>query len=152
MAQFAALIGAGISAYGKMSAGDAARKAGIEAERQARRAAGLTRASTQRDAMEEERQARLANSRVQALAAASGGGASDLNVTNLMADIAGEGRYRGLSRLWEGEEEARGIEAQGRAYRKEGNAKRNASYLDAASSLFQAYGQAAGGGSFGGGG
>src|SRR5690348_3482928 len=70
--------------------------------------AGLERASSQRAAMEEQRQSRLASSRTLALAAASGGAADDPTVANLMAGISGEGEYRALSALYEGDQKALG--------------------------------------------
>ncbi len=88
--------------------------------------AGQQRAASQRQAAEQRRQARLAASRVQALA---GGGSTDPSVLGLTGDIAGEGEYNALSALYEGEEKARGMEmqatsarGQGDQYRKSGQA------------------------------
>lgn len=99
--------------------------------------AGTERASSQRRAMEERRQARLVSSRALAVAAASGG-ASDPTVVNMMADIEGEGEYRALSALYEGNEEAIGLENQARARRKEAKNVKKASYLKAGSTILQA--------------
>ena len=53
--------------------------------------AGQERAISQRKAVNVRRQAKLAESRALALAAASGGGASDPTVMNIISGIAGEG-------------------------------------------------------------
>ena len=73
--------------------------------------AGQERAASQRDAARERRNQRLLESRAQAVAAASGGGASDPTVTKVISDIAGEGTYRALGALYTGEDKARGLEA-----------------------------------------
>lgn len=66
-----------------------------------------TVAASQRAAMEERRQATLATSRMLAVAAASGAGASDPTVINMMARTAGEGAYRAATAMWDGEDKAR---------------------------------------------
>lgn len=105
--------------------------------------AGRTRASSQREAIEQRRQADLLNSRTLALAAASGAGVDDPTVLNIMADIAGEGAYRFMTSLYEGEEEARGLEIAADARRKEAkNVKKAAKFsalgtiIGAGSSMF----------------
>lgn len=74
-------------------------------------------ASGQKLAGEERRQAELAQSRIIALAAASGAGASDPTVVNLVARAAGEGAYRAGVRLYEGEAAARLKRMEGQATR-----------------------------------
>jgi hypothetical protein len=110
-------------------------------------AAGRERASSQRSAMEERRQARLANSRALALAAASGGGADDPSVVNAMAGIEGEGEYRALTSLYNGEEAALGMEADAAARRRgaksvkaAGLIKAGGTILNAGASLYGKYG------------
>lgn len=125
---------------GKVVAGRAAKRSADDEAAQLDRRASNTRASAQRAAAEEERNARLVASRGQAVAAASGAGAGDPTVVNLMADILGEGRYRALTALYEGEEQARSDNAAARTRRREGRAARTASYLDAAGDLFSKYG------------
>lgn len=111
--------------------------------------AGQDRASAQRRAMEDRRQADLALSRVQALA---GGGGTDESVLNLTGKIAGEGEYNALTSLYEGEERALGREAQGTGLRMEDKSARRAAnwksastVLSTASSMYGSYG----GGGFG---
>lgn len=96
--------------------------------------AGTDRASSQRRAIEERRQARLAQSRALAVAAASGG-ADDPSVVNAIAGIEGEGEYRALSALYEGETEARSKEAQAAANRRGAKDVKTAGALKAATSI-----------------
>ncbi len=79
---------------------------------QARQAAGQERATSQRAAIEQRRQGRLLSSRALARAAASGAGAGDPTVENILGGIGAEGEFRALSELFIGEERARGLETQ----------------------------------------
>lgn len=99
--------------------------------------AGSTRATSQRQAMDERRQARLASSRALALSAASGG-ASDPTVVNILANLEGEGEYRALTALYNGEEEARGLEFEATNRRKESKNTKRAGYIGAASTMLKA--------------
>jgi hypothetical protein len=125
------LIGAG----GQIYAGLAADQAGASEAKQLRYAAGAARASSQRAAVEERRQARLLQSRGLAVAAASGGGASDVTVVNTLADVAKEGEYRALSALYEGNERAVGYENAGKVAKAEGRASSLVGFMGGASSL-----------------
>lgn len=129
-----------------IGANDEARQLHSQAE-QIEIQAGLDRASSQRAAIDERRQAKRVSSRALALAAASGGGASDPTVVNNLADIAGEGEYRALTALYNGEEEARGKEFEAANRRKEAkNVKKAAKFkaagqiLGAGSTLYDRYG------------
>lgn len=148
MAQAMAVGGKVLKAGGSIFGGIAANKAAKNEARQLEGQAVVERATSQRQAMEERRQARLLQSRSLAVAAASGGGADDPTVVNIMSDLEGEGEYRALTALYEGETEAQGLEAQARARRKEGkNAKiagfinAGASLLDAGSTMYDRYGK-----------
>lgn len=108
--------------------------------------AGTTRASSQRSAIEEERQAKLLSSKGLALAAA-GGGADDPSVVNALANISGEGSYRAAAALYDGETQAQGYEAQAAADRRGAKATKTAgllkaggTILGAGSSLYGRYG------------
>jgi len=79
----------------------------------ANRAAGQKEAASQIAARESRRQGRLMESRVLALAAASGGGAMDNDVMNAIAGFAQEGDLSARTDLYEGSEEARTLRAQG---------------------------------------
>jgi len=125
------LVSAGGTILGARSEAKALKKEAAQLEVQA----GTERAISQRSAMEERRQARLVASRGVAVAAASGGGVDDPTVVNLLADIEGEGEYRALTALYNGEEEARGLEGQAKARRKEAKNVKRASYFKAASTI-----------------
>jgi len=73
-------------------------------------------ARSQRAAEEERRQARLMQSRAQAVGAASGGGRD----YEIEADIEEEGELRALTRLYEGREAQRSGQQQAAASRFEG--------------------------------
>lgn len=78
--------------------------------------AGQAIGASHRAAYEERRAAALLASKALANAAASGAGASDPDVTGLLADIQAEGSYRSALALYEGENEAynRKLAAQAR--------------------------------------
>lgn len=121
-----------LSFMGQMRAASGAKAAGraarIAAERQAiaqefeaaqlEQQAGQAIAASQRAAAEERRQAELVTSRQVALAAASGAGASDPTIVNLIARTVQEGAYRAAVALYEGEDRARAMRmaAKGKHY------------------------------------
>lgn len=130
MAQVATTVfQVGSSLMGGNSANSAAQSEAAQLEYQA----GQHRAASQRQAEEQRRQARLANSRLQAVA---GGGGGDVSVVNLAADLAGEGELRALTSIYEGEDRAIGMELQADSRRKAGKAAKTAGYLNAVSSVF----------------
>ena len=77
-------------------------------------------AVAQRSAQEEQRRSRIIQSRALALAAASGGSASDPTVVNIISDLAGEGAYRSAVAMYEGEDQARTDRMAAAAARYEG--------------------------------
>ena len=101
-----AIAGSLFQMQGQKQAGAAAQQSAEFTALQEDQAASNTRGAAQRSAEEERRQARLADSRATALAAASGGGATDVTTTNIRAGIAGEGEFRALNRLYQGEDQA----------------------------------------------
>ena len=82
--------------------------------------AGEAAAAGQRKAAEERRRAQLVQSRALALAAA-GGGAADPSVVDIVSDIEGEGAYRALAAMYEGEDRARSFRNAAAARRYEGD-------------------------------
>ena len=95
--------------------------------------AGQAQASSQRAALNEQRNTSLLLSRARAVAAASGGGVSDPAVVNIMARIAGEGTYRADTARYEGDTQARGMKMQADALRYQGAGAAQAGNLTAAS-------------------
>lgn len=129
-----------ISAGGALQEGQAAEAGARFEAAQMSQAAGQERAASQRRALEERRRARLAQSRAQAVAAASGAGATDPTVLNIIGDIEEEGEYRALTAMFEGEEAARGMEMGAMARLWEGRQQRKASRITAASKVLEAFG------------
>lgn len=131
----------GGSLFSMMGASDAADAAEVMGQRarqaadfraaQLRSNAGQAIAASQRAGDNEVRRANLLASRALAVAAASGGGASDPTVVKLISNIAGEGTYRRLSAMYEGEERARAMRMQADAASYEGAIAEEAGYMKA---------------------
>lgn len=152
----ATVAGGALSAAGTLMGGSAAVDAGQRAQRaqyfkaaQEDQAAQESRAAAQRGSLEKAHETTLLQSKLQANAAASGGGASDPTVLDLAGGIAGRGEYESLMEMYKGENRARGIEDQaigsrlaGDSALAEGEAKQNASYLSAAGTIIGTGGSA----------
>lgn len=124
-----------LNAYGRYRAGDSAKKAAKFEAAQLERQANERKAVSQRQAMEYDRQGRLQMSRALAVAAASGGGASDPTVMDVMGDIAGETNYLKMTALYEGEEQAKTLGMAAGLRRQEGDLAKEAGKIGAASSI-----------------
>lgn len=74
--------------------------------------AGQAQAAGQHNAIDIERQTQLNASRALAVAASSGGGASDPTVVSLLAQNAADGAYRKATALYEGDDQARSLKLQ----------------------------------------
>ena len=146
MMTFLPVVGTVLQVAGSVAGGINAKSAADSQAAQLDAAANTAQASSQRAASEQRRQARLGVSRALAVA---GGGAGDIGVQNLMADITGEGEYRALSALFEGNERATGMRDQANLKRWEGKQARTAGYIDgissalsgSGSSMFKKYGK-----------
>lgn len=134
-ATIASLAATAVSAAGTIMSGNAARGAANFQAAQMTQQAGQERATSQRQAIEARRQSGLANSRVTALAAASGAGATDPTVLDIEGDNAGTGEYNALSALYTGEERARGLEMGAGAKRYEGATERQAAVFKAGGTI-----------------
>lgn len=77
-------------------------------------------ATGQRASIEEQRKMRLAQSRAQAVGAASGAGALDPTALNIDSKIAGEGTYNALTQLYAGDTEAQSLKTGAALSRYEG--------------------------------
>jgi hypothetical protein len=124
-----------LSGIAPVLAGTAAKKSADQEAEQIVARAKARRAEGGAAAREELRQSRLIQSRAQAVAAAQGADLSDPSLVNNFGDLAAEGQYRALARLYEGEDEARGLEAVARARKKEGRASRTAGYVRSATNV-----------------
>lgn len=123
-------INAGTSFLGALQTirgGAAAKDAADYQATQLRQNAGTAEAVGQRQALDVDQQTAMIQSRALAVAAASGGGASDPGVINIMAQNAAEGAYRKAMALYNGEDKARLLNMQADATEYEGKvAKSNA--------------------------
>ena len=124
IAGIAGLAGSGISAAGSLASGDAEgqastalaayeRQAGRMQQLAAQKAANEALATASQAGYQESIEKRLVASKAQAIAAASGGSASDTTVQNLQAGIENLGSYNKLAKLYEGETRAQGLEYEG---------------------------------------
>jgi hypothetical protein len=109
--------------------------------------AGQERAASQHRAEQARKQARLVQSRARAVGAA-GGAVKGTDIEDILAGLEAEGDYNVKSALYEGEEAARGMEAQAEAERYGGaigkkmaayqaGATRRAGYMSAAGNIMQ---------------
>lgn len=109
--------------------------------------AGQEIAASQRVAFNEDRQSKLVQSRALALAAASGGSATDPTVLRIISGIASEGAYRQNVALYQGEEKARQMRLTAEAERITGEISARSSESQGRSILTQTagsmFGQAA---------
>lgn len=140
-------MGTGLSAAAQRAQGRQARMAADNEALQLDQSAGQAQAASQRGAEEERRRAQYAMSRAQAVAGASGAGATDPTVTSIIARIAGEGEYRALTDIYQGEDAARKLRYRGEMARwggrnaeRSGNLNSIATVLRGSSSFFSKYG------------
>lgn len=98
-------------------------------------AADAERAVSQRQAQEERKRSKYLQSRATSLAAASGAGASDPTIDNIVAGLDSEGEYRALTALYNGEQQAQGLELGSKVRRVEGKNARQAGRYRAANTL-----------------
>ena len=112
-----------------------------------RDAAGRTMAITSREMAEEIRNKKLMHSRAIAVAGLSGAGTD--GITKLLGDLNTEGEYRVLSVLWNGMNEAEGLQFRAEAAEREGKAAQTAGIIDGITSAVSAYVGMGGGGGVG---
>lgn len=115
--------------------------------RQLEQNAGQERAASQHKAEQERKQARLVQSKARAKGAA-GGAIKGTDIEDILAGLEAEGEYNAQSALYEGEEAARGMEAQADSERYGGKigktmaayqarAARRGSYMSAVGNALQ---------------
>jgi len=142
------IAGAAQSAKGARDEAKARRDAANFEADQLDMQAGQQQAASQRVAADQTRMAKFAESRAQALAAASGADASGRTVTDVIGRIAQEGAYRSALATYEGDAEARQMRLRAAANRfsgnmiyKAGETMASAHLLSGASSLYAKYGR-----------
>lgn len=139
LAKWAGIGGTVLTAGGDIYAGRAEKRSADDEAAQLNRRALARRAEAQSGAREDRRQARLVQSKARARVAASGGSLADPSIVNYMADAEGEGEFAALTRLYEGYEEAAGLDDAATVRRREGRAARTAGYLRGLSSAFAGF-------------
>ena len=102
-----------------------------------RDAAGRQMAITSREMAEEIRNKELMHSRAIVVAGMSGAGTDGL--TKLLGDLNTEGEYRVMSVLWNGQNEAEGLQFRAEAAEREGDAAQTAGIIDGITSAVSAY-------------
>ena len=128
------------SAYGQHEQGKAEERAASYQAKILKRNAGQRIAQSQQEAFEVERQGRLQQSRALAVAASSGGGASDVSVVKHMANLAGENHYRKTVALYEGQRDASDMTMQANLTRWGGKMAKRAGNIGAVSTVMRGAG------------
>jgi hypothetical protein len=141
-----AAIGSVIGALGSVVQGIAANNAAQFEADQLEQKAKEERAASQRDALEKRKEAAFVQSRQQALAAASGGGASTdaPTIMKLMASTAGQGEYNAQAALYGGENRARGLMDEAKGRRMSGQASLLGGVFGGCGSMASGFGRAFG--------
>ena len=119
-------VGTLVTAGAANAQGQADQQAAYYKAQMEERRAMEERAAAQRSAIRKRRDTEVAQSNLQARAAASGGGADDPTVIKLASDLEGEGEYQALAEMYKGESRARDLENQAQLDRFVGDQKRRA--------------------------
>lgn len=136
-----AIAGGGLmQAGGAISGGNSAKKASKIEAAQLQSQASAVKGDAQRDAIEQSRQARLAQSALIARAAAGGGSASDAGIMNLAGGLEAQGAYNALTALYNGDVRATGLRNQAAMTLYQGDMAKQASRIQAVSGLLQTAG------------
>lgn len=117
-------IGSVVSGVGTIAAGAAQKQAADFEAKQMEMKAKEEVAASQRDAIAKRREGAILNSRAQALAAASGGGAGTdaPTIVKLMGQTAGEADYNAQTAMYGGYSRAAGLRDSAKGRRMSGNA------------------------------
>lgn len=136
MAQLAVMA---VMAVGELYKGKQAQKL-KEREAQAyEEAAGRRMVAMQAETAEEVRKRELMYSRALAVVGASGADPSGSGIQPLLSDLNAEGDYRILSTIYTGQTDAEGLRFRAEAARREGDAAKDASYVNAVTSAVSGY-------------
>lgn len=130
-----ALAGTAVSAIGTIAAGQARQQAANYEAAQYENRAKEERAAAQQQGFEIARQKRLALSRNQAVAAASGFSSTDASSLDLIGEIESYGTWQEQLAQYGGDARAEALKAQAQGSRMTGRAAATGSFIDAASTL-----------------
>lgn len=127
-----------LNAFGSSKQGSASSAMSEFEASQLDRQANSTQAQSQRQAMEDRRQARLAESRALAVGAASGASADSTSFVNNISNIESLGELNALTSLYGGNEQASYLRKSAEAKRLEGKAAKSAGGIGALTSVLSA--------------
>ena len=99
--------------------------------------AGQERAQAQREAIEQRRLGRFVSSRIQAVSAASGAGALDPTIVNILGEVGSEVEIRALTALASGEQRALDLEFGAELDRAGGKGEAISSFFSAGGTLLE---------------
>lgn len=139
------LVGTGLTAAGTVYGGMQADSAARAEARQLKAKGDEEMAIGQRKAMQAQREKELAQSRIRAVAAASGGGAGDDSITAIMEGVEQQGDYNSMLELYQGRASQGKLYASAASRRAEGKSALTGSLLragsKAGSNLYSIYGK-----------
>lgn len=130
------VVGSVVSAMGTIAQANAAVSAAKAEQKQLSHMAAEKQAVATRDAQSRAREARLLLSRQQAVAASSGGGATDPTVMELAGGIAREANVGQREAVRQGQEEGRMLNYKGYIGVKNAEAQKSAAMFGAFASVF----------------
>ena len=139
---YIAAAGTVIGVGAEIQRGKAQREQQLLLARQREEDANEAAAESQRQALFERKKAKNLMSRARAVAAASGAGASDPTVTNILTDIETEGEMNYLNALYSGNSVARGLRSGANLARRPTHSNLNTASiaLGGATSWYEKYG------------
>lgn len=140
LATAASVAGTAIGVVGALQQGQMQREAYKMEAVQAEQRANEARAAAARQQYETRRKTDLVQSRVRAVAAASGASTTDAGTLGAEQSIAERGEYSALMDWAQGENRARGFEDQASAALYKGKVAEKSSYFKAAGTLFDGIG------------
>lgn len=139
-----AILGGGISAAGALQRGQAENDAAQSEALQLEARGKEEFAASQRDALLKRQEGRLINSRIQALSAASGGGADDATIIKLMSGVSQDAEYNAQTAMYGGTQRRGGLMDAAVNRRKGGRASLMGSQFEAAGAFLGGINRAAG--------
>lgn len=143
----AQIVGTVSSAVGAHNAGEAAKSEATQVANQNNQNANNALGVASENAFQQTQATKYALSNAQAAAAAGGGGATDPTVNTVMNTIAGQGKYRSMIDMYNGQSKAQADRSAGTAAMfggqqaaRAGNMKAGSDLFSGGSSLFDKYG------------
>jgi len=137
-----AAAGGGLAAVGTLAAGNAAADAARQEQKQLNQMAAEERAVASRNKAAVDLRKRQLLSRGQAVAAASGAGATDPTVLEMMGDIETEGEVQKAEAMRQGIEAGKSLEYRGRLGVATANTNQRLGYLTAGGQVLSGVGDA----------